>query len=49
MYDANEYVAAKARTQLLTVDISDDELERAAGDTAQAATLHCTQYWLYPF
>jgi len=45
--DANEY--AEADTQLLAINISDDELERAAIEFAQAATFHCTQYWLCPF
>jgi len=45
--DVNEYTEADA--QLLAVKVSDEELERAASDTAQASTFHCTQYWLCPF
>ena len=41
---------AEADTQLLAVNISDDELERAAAsDRPQAVnTAFCTQWWICP-
>jgi len=48
--DANEYTEADA--QLLAVDVSDDELERAAAasNNGRGLTLaYCTQDWICPF
>ena len=47
--DANEY--AEADTQLLAINISDDELERAAAsDRPQAVnTAFCTQMVDFPY
>jgi hypothetical protein len=46
--DVNEYTEADA--QLLAVDVSDEELERAgAGEWSQAVnTAFCTQWWVCP-
>ena len=49
--DANEYAAAQADAQLSAVNISDDELERAAAsDRPQAVnTAFCTQMVDLPY
>jgi len=47
--DSTDYAQSEADAHMLMASFSDDELERAASDIAQAATFHCTQYWLCPF
>jgi len=48
--DAGEYAVAEADAQLLVVNVSDDELERAASDQGQAITMaYCTNGWSCPF
>ena len=48
---ANDYTKAEADAQFLTVEVSDDELERtAASDQRQVVnTAFCTQWWICPF
>jgi hypothetical protein len=48
--DVNEYAATQADARLLAVNISDDELERAAAsDRPQVVTWqYCSQWWICP-